>query len=102
MIQFLSWTRRQMAGGMAVLALGCPRRARGHPRVRGPHRNVVHGKRTAGRPPVRPGGEVRALAAAARQPSQAKDVVVELIDFNGDERTALQLRRFVRDLVQDT
>jgi len=32
---------------------------------------------------------------------QAKDVVVELIDFNGDERTALQLRRFVRDLVQE-
>ena len=32
---------------------------------------------------------------------QAKDVVVELIDFSGDERTELHLRRFVRDLVQE-
>lgn len=32
---------------------------------------------------------------------QAKDVVVELLDFTGDERTQLQLRRFVRDLIHD-
>lgn len=32
---------------------------------------------------------------------QAKDVVVELVDFTGDERTQLQLRRFVRDLIHD-
>lgn len=31
----------------------------------------------------------------------AKDVVVELIEFTGDERTQLQLRRFVRDLIHD-
>ncbi|HLT58868.1 MAG: hypothetical protein LOD91_07640 [Limnochordales bacterium] len=32
---------------------------------------------------------------------QAKDVVVHLVDFRGDERTELELRRFVRDLVKD-
>jgi len=32
---------------------------------------------------------------------QAKDVVVQLVGFRGDERTALELRRFVRDLVKD-
>lgn len=32
---------------------------------------------------------------------QVKDVVVQLVDFAGDERTALELRRFVRDLIRD-
>lgn len=32
---------------------------------------------------------------------QVKDIVVELVDFRGDERTALQLRKYVRDLLQD-
>lgn len=32
---------------------------------------------------------------------QVKDVVVELIEFKGDERTALQLRKYVRDLLSD-
>jgi len=32
---------------------------------------------------------------------QAKDVVVQLVDFRGDERTALELRRYIRDLVKD-
>lgn len=32
---------------------------------------------------------------------QVKDIVVELVDFRGDERTALQLRKYIRDLLQD-
>lgn len=32
---------------------------------------------------------------------QVKDVVVELLEFKGDERTGLQLRKYVRDLLND-
>lgn len=32
---------------------------------------------------------------------QVKDIVIELVDFRGDERTALQLRKYVRDLLQE-
>ncbi|MBO8142768.1 MAG: hypothetical protein H0Z37_11465 [Firmicutes bacterium] len=32
---------------------------------------------------------------------QAKDVVVELVDFRGDERSSLELRRYIRELVKD-
>lgn len=32
---------------------------------------------------------------------QVKDIVIELVDFKADERTALQLRKYVRDLLSD-
>lgn len=102
LIQFVSWTRRGLAAGAALLIFG-----------------LIFGALGA---TLRYGALIETLAMEnerlsdrlsdleeryeklQQQPAsrlQAKDVVVELIDFDGDERTELQLRRFVRDLVQE-
>lgn len=102
MIKFLSWTRVQMAGALAVFCLGLV--------IGGLGATLLFGARieTLSIENERLGDGLADLEEKyerlLQQPAsrlQAKDVVVELIGFSGDERTQLQLRRFVRDLVKD-
>lgn len=102
MIRFSTWTRRQLVGGFAVLLLGLIIGALGA--------TLLHGGRIEElsmeneRLSDRLTDLEERYERLQQQPAsrlQAKDVVVELIDFNGDERTELHLRRFVRELVQE-
>ncbi|MFS8628758.1 MAG: hypothetical protein FWJ73_05290 [Limnochordales bacterium] len=102
MIRFVSWTRRQLAASLALFCLGVLLGALGA--------TLRHGSRLEAlsvdneRLRDRLADLEERYERLQQQPASrllAKDVVVELVDFEGDERTALQLRRFVRDLVLD-
>lgn len=102
MIHFASWTRRQLTACAAMLLFGLLTGALGA--------TLLYGARIEALSMENERLEDRLADLEERyerlqqQPAsrlQAKDVVVELVDFSGDERAALQLRRVVRDLVQE-
>lgn len=102
MIRFLTWSRKQLAGGVAILTLGLIIGALGATLLYGTRMEALTMENE------RLGDRLSDLEERyqrlQQQPAsrlQAKDVAVELIDFSGDERTELHLRRYVRDLVQE-
>lgn len=102
MIRFSTWTRRQLVGGFAVLLLGLIIGALGATLLYGGRIEELSMENE--RLSDRLTDLEERYERLQQQPAsrlQAKDVVVELIDFNGDERTELHLRRFVRELVQE-
>lgn len=102
MIRFVAWTRRGLAGAAAALLLGLLAGALGATLQYGARIEAlsIENERLQDRLSDVEERYERLLQQPAGR-LQAKDVVVELVDFGGDERAALHLRRFVRDLVQD-
>lgn len=102
MIRFETWTRRQLTASLAMLLFGLLLGALGATLRYGARLEALSMENE------RLGDRLEDLEERyerlQQQPASrllAKDVVVELVDFEGDERTALQLRRYVRELVQD-
>lgn len=102
MIRFLTWSKDQLTRVVAGLTLGMLLGALTATLILGTRLEVLSMENAslADRLADLEDKYERLLQQPASR-LQAKDVVVQLVDFRGDERTALELRRFVRDLVKD-
>lgn len=103
MITFFGWTRHQLARAVALVLFGFLAGALTTTLATGARTEALtmeNERLTDGLAELQEKYD-RLLQQPAADRLLVKDVVVQLVDFRGDERTELQLRRFVRELMQE-